>query len=85
MHVRAIVRKYPERDSILTKKGKAEQKKLVPFKLVYCADAVKLRISHTLQKHLIILDEGLRNRFRFLVCFKTSANLFRLRYRHGFL
>ena len=51
---------------------------VIPFKFMYCDNADKLKIGKTLNKHKHLIGE--HEGWRLLVCFQTSANLFRSRF-----
>ena len=80
--VQNIAAKYPwsEKTNILERSRSRSQHVLVPFKLVYSSAAPCLNISAILHDKTKWLCPKLRDAFKVVTCFKTSPNLFRLRY-----
>ena len=78
-----IASKYPwsKKTEILENKRCKSHHVLVPFKIVYSNLAPLLDISAILHEKTRMLSSGLRDKFKMVTCFKSSPNLFRLRYK----
>ena len=79
--VREIVDSVPWRDKhrILSRTVKTRIL-TVPFTMTYAAMAEEVSVSETLNRHRHIIRDHFDSETKFLTAFRTSPNLFRLRY-----